>query len=212
MRIVKLKATPVYVPLKHPLRWSFGAETGMTRVIVEAETDEGLIGLGESNGGSALARAVEEAAELVIGVDPLEAARVAKRFAIYRITSEQLARAALYKLAGAAIEMACWDLAGKALGKRCGDLWGGIDHEEVEFAAYVFYRYASLTEEGHYSDPAFVAEHAVELTSEYGFRDIKLKNGVLEPAREVETVRRIREQGRASVRNIRIDPNQAWSV
>jgi glucarate dehydratase len=184
----------------------------MTRVIVEAETDEGLIGLGESNGGSALAQAVEEAAELVIGVDPLEAARVAKRFAIYRITSEQLARAALYKLAGAAIEMACWDLAGKAVGKRCGDLWGGIEHEEVEFAAYVFYRYASPTEQGHYSDPAFVAEHAVELTRQYGFRDIKLKNGVLEPAREVETVRRMREQGHTSVRNIRIDPNQAWSV
>ena len=51
MRIVKLKATPVYVPLKHPLRWSFGVETGMTRVIVEMTTDDGLVGLGESNGG-----------------------------------------------------------------------------------------------------------------------------------------------------------------
>ncbi len=212
MRIVKLKATPVYVPLKHPLRWSFGVETGMTRVIVEMTTDDGLVGLGESNGGSDLARAVEEAAELVLGVDPLEAGRIAKRFAIYRITSEQLARAALYKLAGAAIEMACWDIVGKALGKRCGDLWGGIEREEVEFAAYVFYRYASLDEVGPYSDPAFVAGHAVALAQEHGFRDIKLKNGVLEPDREVETVRLIREAGSSLVRNIRIDPNQAWSV
>ena len=148
----------------------------------------------------------------MLGVDPLEAGRIAKRFAIYRITSEQLARAALYKLAGAAIEMACWDIVGKALGKRCGDLWGGIEREEVEFAAYVFYRYASLDEVGPYSDPAFVAGHAVALAQEHGFRDIKLKNGVLEPDREVETVRLIREAGSSLVRNIRIDPNQAWSV
>jgi glucarate dehydratase len=212
MRITRVKATPVYVPLKHPLRWSFGVETGMTRVVVELTTDEGLVGLGESNGGAALARAVEEAADLFVGTDPLEAGRVAKRFAIYRITSEQLARAALYKLAGAAVEMACWDLAGKALGKRCGDLWGGIERESVEFAAYVFYRYASRDEEGHYSDPKFVADHAIELAQEYGFRDVKLKNGVLDPEKEVETVRLIRERGRSLIRNIRIDPNQAWSV
>ncbi len=39
-----------------------------------------------------------------------------------------------------------------------------------------------------------------------------MKNGVLEPDREVETVRLIREGGSSQVRNIRIDPNQAWSV
>jgi glucarate dehydratase len=212
MRITKVRATPVYVPLEHPLRWSFGVETGMTRVVVELETDEGLVGLGESNGGALLASAIEEAAPLVVGVDPLEAARVAKRFALYRITSEQLARAALYKLAGAALEMACWDVAGKALGKRCGDLWGGIEDEKVEFAAYVFYRYASIDDEGGYSDPAFVADYAVGLCEEHGFRDVKLKNGVLDPAEEVRTVRLMRERGAGTVRNIRIDPNQAWSV
>ncbi|MDA8290128.1 MAG: hypothetical protein M0Z33_00360 [Actinomycetota bacterium] len=212
MRITGVKATPVYVPMKHPLRWSFGVETGMTRVVVELETDEGLVGLGESNGGAMLARAVLDAAGLVVGLDPLEATRVAKRFAIYRITSEQLVRAALYKLAGAAIEMACWDLAGKALGKRCGDLWGGIECEQVEFASYVFYRYESIDEVGAYSDPSFVADYALELAAKHGFRDVKLKNGVLDPADEVTTVKLIRERGGSAVRNIRIDPNQAWSV
>ena len=46
----------------------------------------------------------------------------------------------------------------------------------------------------------------------HGFRDIKLKNGVLDPLLEVDTVRRIRELGGDRIRNIRIDPNQAWSV
>ena len=212
MKIIDVRATPVYVPMRHPLRWSLGVELGMTRVIVELLTDEGLIGLGESNGGADLARAVLECRPLLVGLDPLEVSRLAKRFAIYRITSEQMARSALFKLAGAAIEMATWDLFGKIVGKRCGDLWGGIEKEQVEFAAYVFYRYKSLDEEGGYSDPQHVADYTVELMETHGFRDVKLKNGVLDPADEVDTVRRIRASAGSKVRNIRIDPNQAWSV
>jgi L-alanine-DL-glutamate epimerase-like enolase superfamily enzyme len=56
--ITGVRATPVYVPMRHPLRWSFGVEPGLTRVIVEVLTDEGLVGLGESNGGRDLAAAV----------------------------------------------------------------------------------------------------------------------------------------------------------
>ena len=212
MQIIDVRATPVYVPMRHPLRWSLGVELGMTRVIVELVTDEGLIGLGESNGGGDLARAVLECRPLLIGLDPLEVSRLAKRFAIYRITSEQMARAAQFKLAGAAIEMACWDLVGKILDKRCGDLWGGIEKEQVEFAAYVFYRYKSIEDEGNYSDPQYVAEYTVELMETHGFRDVKLKNGVLDPAAEIDTVRRIRATAGSRLRNLRIDPNQAWSV
>jgi glucarate dehydratase len=212
MKIVDVRATPVYVPMHHPLRWSLGIEPGMVRTIVELITDEGIIGLGESNGGAQLAAAVHEARPLFIGVDPFEAGRIAKRFAIYRLTSEQMVRAALFKLAGAAIEMACWDIVGKACGKRCGDLWGGIEKETVEFAAYVFYRYRSMDDEGGFSEPQFVAEYALELCETHGFRDVKLKNGVLEPTAEVDTVRQIRTIGDGRVRNIRIDPNQAWST
>lgn len=212
MKIIDVRATPVYVPMHHPLRWSFGVEPGTTRTIVELITDEGVVGLGESNGGRPLAEAVLECAPLVLGLGPLDVSKVAKRFSIYRVTSEQMARAAQYKLAGAAIEMAMWDLLGTMLGRRCGDLWGGIDREEVEFTAYEFYRWESLEEQGRYSDPQFVAEHTLEWLERYGFRDVKLKNGVLDPDAEIDTVRRIRETCGSRLRNVRIDPNQAWSV
>ncbi len=212
MKVTAVRATPVYVPMRHPLRWSLGVEAGLTRVIVEVMTDEGLVGLGESNGGGELAAAVDDVAPLVVGVDPLEAMRVAKRFGLYRSTSEQVGRSGLYKLAGAALEMACWDLAGKRLGKRCGDLWGGIDHEEVDVAAYVFYRYESPERAGDFSRPGFVAEYALELVERFGFRDVKLKNGVLDPDQEIDTLRRIRAGAGGRVRNLRLDPNQAWSV
>lgn len=198
--------------MRHPLRWSFGVEPGLTRTIVELITDEGIVGLGESNGGRALAEAVLEARPLYIGMDPLDVSRLAKRFSIYRVTSEQMARSAQMKMAGAAIEMACWDVVGKALGKRCGDLWGGVEREAVEFTAYEFYRYESMDVEGQFSDPQFVADHTLGWLETYGFRDVKLKNGVLDPEVEIDTVRRIRETCGSLVRNIRVDPNQAWSV
>ena len=198
--------------MRHPLRWSFGVEPGLTRTIVELITDEGIVGLGESNGGRTLAEAILEARPLYIGMDPLDVSRLAKRFSIYRVTSEQMARSAQMKMAGAAIEMACWDVVGKALGKRCGDLWGGVEREAVEFTAYEFYRYESMDVEGEFSDPQFVADHTLGWLETYGFRDVKLKNGVLDPDVEIDTVRRIRETCGSLVRNIRVDPNQAWSV
>ena len=106
-----------------------------------------------------------------------------------------------------------WDLMGKMLDRRCGDLWGGIDREHIDCTAYEFYRWESLDEQGHHSDPQFVADHTREWIERYGFRDVKLKNGVLDPHLEIDTVRRIRETcDDAGLRYMRIDPNQAWSV
>ena len=52
MKIVDLRATTVTVPLEAPLRHANGCHWGrFVRTIVEVETDEGLIGLGEMGGG-----------------------------------------------------------------------------------------------------------------------------------------------------------------
>ena len=128
------------------------------------------------------------------------------------MTSEQLALVGAAKLAGAAIEMACWDLVGKILGKRCGDLWGGIETERVEFAAYVFYRYDSVHEIGDGNKPENAADHAEELFETHGFRDIKFKNGVLTPEDEIRSVRLMRDRLGTRMRYLRIDPNAVWSV
>lgn len=212
MRIVDVRATPVTVPLKRPLRWSFGVEVTTTRTIVELITDEGLVGIGETRGGDEIVRAIELHRDLFIGLDPLEVGRITRRFSVFRMTSEQLALVGAAKLAGTAVEMACWDLVGKILGKRCGDLWGGIERERIEFAAYVFYRYASTTEVGDGDRAENAADHADELFDLYGFRDIKFKNGVLTPEEEIRSVRLMRERLAGRLRYLRIDPNAVWSV
>ncbi|MFY1631769.1 enolase C-terminal domain-like protein [Solwaraspora sp. WMMB335] len=212
MRIVDIRATPVTVPLRRPLRWSFGVEVSTTRTIVELITDEGIVGVGETRGGDEVVRALHLHRDLYLGVDPMEVWRITRRFGVFRMTSEQLALVGAAKLAGAAVEMACWDIVGKALGKRCGDLWGGIETESVEFAAYVFYRYAAIDDIGRGDQPEDAAEHAEELFDRYGFRDIKFKNGVLTPEQEIASVRMMRERLGDRLRYLRIDPNAVWSV
>lgn len=212
VKIVDIRATPVTVPLRRPLRWSFGVETTTTRTVVELITDEGLVGIGETRGGDEIVTALQLHRDLYIGLDPLEVSRITRRFSVFRMTSEQLALVGAAKLAGTAVEMACWDLVGKILGKRCGDLWGGIETEKVEFAAYVFYRYDSKTEIGGGDSVENAVDHAEELFATGGFRDIKFKNGVLTPAEEIRSVRMMRERLAGKLRNIRIDPNAVWSV
>src|SRR5918997_7168487 len=107
MKITDIRATPVTVPLEAPLRHANGCHWGrFVRTVVEVETDEGLVGLGEMGGGG-------ESAELafaglkpyLVGHNPFELE--ALRFKISNPT------ASLYNnriQLHAALEFACLDL------------------------------------------------------------------------------------------------------
>ena len=57
LTIADLRATTVTVPLEAPLRHAAGAHWGrFVRTIVEVETTDGIIGLGELGGGGHSAR------------------------------------------------------------------------------------------------------------------------------------------------------------
>ena len=142
------------------------------------ETDEGIEGYGEAHivGRTHTVREfLRDVRRHIIGYDVFDIESLYERFTLLDFAAPgQIAMTGL-----ALVEMACWDLVGKILGKRCGDLWGGIERERIEFAAYVFYRYASTTEVGDGDRAENAADHADELFDLYGFRDIKFKNGVL---------------------------------
>ena len=58
MKITDIRATTVTVPLEAPLRHANGCHWGrFVRTIVEVESDDGLIGLGEMGGGGESAEA-----------------------------------------------------------------------------------------------------------------------------------------------------------
>src|SRR4030095_3721585 len=72
MKIVDIRPTTVTVPLEAPLRHAHGCHWGrFVRPIVEVETDEGLIGLGEMGGGGESAEtAIRAMKKYLIGHDP----------------------------------------------------------------------------------------------------------------------------------------------
>jgi glucarate dehydratase len=138
MKIVDVRATTVAVPLEAPLRHANGAHWGrFVRTIIEIETDDGLIGLGELGGGGESAEnSIRALKPYLLGHDPLQLEQL-----YWKICNPTASlynnRAQLH----AAIEFACMDLVGKRLGIRACDLLGGALHEEIPFASYLFYRY-----------------------------------------------------------------------
>ena len=208
MKIVDVRATTVAVPLEAPLRHANGAHWGrFVRTIVEVETDDGLIGLGEMGGGGESAEnAIRALKSYVVGHDPLQLEQ------LYWKTCNPTAslynnRAQLH----AAIEFACLDLAGKKLGIRACDLLGGSLRDEVPFASYLFYRYADpeTGAGGEETDEEIVA-HAKQLRNQHGFRTHKLKGGVFPPDHDLEVYLALSSEFPED--SFRLDPNAAWSV
>lgn len=72
MRITDIRATPVTVPLTAPLRHANGCHWGrFVRTIIEIETDEGIVGLGEMGGGGESADAtIAYLKSYLVGRDP----------------------------------------------------------------------------------------------------------------------------------------------
>lgn len=208
MKITDLRATTVTVPLEAPLLHANGAHWGrFVRTIVEVETDEGLVGLGEMGGGGESAElAFEGLKPYLLGHDPSQLE--AMRFKIMNPT------ASLYNnrtQLHAALEFACLDVVGQKLGVPVHDLLGGKLRDQVPFASYLFFRYADPeTGEGEVRTAAQLVEHARRLKGENGFASHKLKGGVYPPAHELECYRALAEAFPEDT--LRYDPNAALSV
>jgi glucarate dehydratase len=207
-RIARIRATPVTVPLEAPLRHSNGAHWGrFVRTLVEVETDDGYVGLGEFGGGGETATAaVEGLIGLLRGHDVFRLE--AMRFAVCNPT------ASLYNnrtQMHAALEFACLDIMGKKLGVPVAELIGGRVRDSVEFASYLFFRYADpKTGDGEVRTPEQVVAQARALKAEHGFASHKLKGGVFPPVHELACYKALAQAFPADP--LRHDPNCAWSL
>jgi L-alanine-DL-glutamate epimerase-like enolase superfamily enzyme len=151
-------------------------------IVVEIVTDEGLVGIGETDLNAWIARACIEAPgthtmdrglkEMLIGKDPLDPER---RWEELYVGSAMSGRRGAVVHAIGALDMALWDLCGKARGVPCWKLWG--ETERVELAPY-----ASLQPEVESLD-AYV-ESMVAWASrarEIGFPACKIETGFSGP-------------------------------
>ena len=206
--ISAIRATPVTVPLEAPLLHSNGAHWGrFVRTIVEVETADGYVGLGEMGGGGEDAsRSFAALADYLRGHDVFRLE--ALRFAICNPT------ASLYNnrtQLHAAIEFACLDIMGQKLGVPVHALLGGKLRDTVEFASYLFFRYNSPeTGRGEVRTAEQLVANARALKTQHGFRVHKLKGGVYPPVHELACYRAL--AAALSGDRFRYDPNSALSL
>ena len=208
MKIADLRATTVTVPIEAPLRHANGCHLGrFVRTIVEVETDEGLIGLGEMGGGGESAEAAFRALKnYLVGHDPARLEEL--RFLICNPT------ASLYNNRTqmfAAIEFACLDILGQKWGVPVSEILGGRLRERVPFASYLFFCYANTqSKTGEVRTIEQLVESAKSLKSRYGFTSHKLKGGVFPPEYELECYRALAAALPGD--RFRFDPNGVWST
>jgi glucarate dehydratase len=220
LTITGLKVTPIALP-DPPLLAASGCHGPyFLRNVVELRTDAGIVGIGETHGGESVTTALERAEKVVIGQNAFASRKFAR----------ELQSLGMSCYAG--IELACLDACGRATGRRLCELVGGPVRDPVEFAAYLFYRYAAdhpvILSDPHLVDSRGQGDHALDSWGEvrtpeamaamaarfrerWGFRVFKLKGGVLAPEVEAETLKVMSERlGPGAL--LRIDPNGRWKT
>jgi len=203
MRISGLRATPVNIPLEVPLWWSGGLYPGTSKLIIEVETDAGLIGLGEAPS-SDMYPAVVALGERLMGLDPLNIAACEERcvppWQIVQNTDDSGPVRAF-----GSIELALWDLRGKAWNAPLYQLLGGAARQDIPFTEYFGFRHGrEMTAEA-------VVDYCLRMREEHGSTYFEGKLSLGDPKLEVETVRRLREAlGPTAV--IRLDANMQYSL
>ena len=204
MKIAGCEVFLVAVPSRREHTWASKMETPIGHhAIVRLDTDEGVSGWGEAPAiatwGGAHMRYYGETPETVKHivesyllpaireVDPAEVAVVHSRM-------DRVVKGHPY--AKAAVDVACHDLAGKALGVPVWKLLGGRQRDGIEVTHSL----------GIMEVDRCIAE-AEQAVGE-GIRTIKCKTG-LDPQRDVELVRRLRETVGPEVK-IRVDGNEGY--
>src|SRR5215468_12023518 len=205
MKITDVRWTPAFIPIEAPLRYAFGSHPGFSRIIIEVDTDENITGLGECYSGAGRLGQLAEMKPLLIGEDPMNVERIR-----WKLGAPSALKLFGHVLGFAGLEFAILDIQGKALNRSICDLLGGRIRDQVQFSAYLFYRYANDSGAGEVSNTEQILEFAKQLVKQYGFTTLKYKNGVHPPDEEIETFIALRQE--FPKHRIRLDPNAAWTI
>jgi glucarate dehydratase len=223
-RITDIRITPVAFR-DPPLLNSVGVhEPFAIRSVIEVDTSDGVTGLGESYGDAGHVARLRRVGDALIGLDVFATNEMLERTAKvlrgavgvdrHGLTGQISAPGTVLR-AYAAYEVAALDIQGKLLGRPVVDLLGGAARTSVPFSAYLFYKWVAHPDAepdsfGEALDADAIVLQARTMISQYGFRAIKLKGGVLAPDEEIAAIRALREAFPDVP--LRLDPNTAWSV
>jgi len=200
VKITRVVAHQVSLPLPRPLRTSIHDIRRVETVVAELRTDEGAVGAGHAfafgaHRARALAALVDDVAPIYEGQDP-RAVRALFERAWKGLNFIGHAGAAVMALA--AVDTACWDLAAQAAGAPLFRLLGGDRREVPAYASSGLWLDRSVDE---------LVEEARGFLDQ-GHRAVKMRLGRA-AAEDLERARALREAIGPDVR-LMADVNQGW--
>jgi glucarate dehydratase len=210
-----------------------------TRNIVILTDETGNTGIGEVHGGDDITKALESYRDYVIGQEIGNYKTIVntiknKGTANCDNDGEGLQGLDLKNLkfvvhAETAVECAMLDLLGKFMNLPvCALLGDGQQRDEIQILGYLFYIHDKDKVDLPYLDesdsseewfrvrrkvaltPQSIVEQAKAAKAKYGFKDFKLKAGVLPGAEEMEAIKALKKEMPDA--RINIDPNGAWTL
>lgn len=223
MRIRDVRTIPVEVALPQPVYDANYRMATKPALLVEVETEDGLVGLGEAAHFGGPLRSTQvviegELREQLLGEDPREIERLWEQM---HQRAYKHGRGGILVAAISGIDIALWDLRGKLAGQPLWRLLGGYRQEVPAYATGGFYAEGKGIRE-------LVAE--MEGYLRHGFRAVKMKvgrnsgiegsplramvhRGVCEVslAEDLARVRAVREAIGPEIR-LAVDANGAWDV
>lgn len=197
MKVARVEATPLAIPLEQEFHWSGGTQRGANLVLFSVHTDDGVVGYGES-----------------ICEDPVAVASygllMAQHFVGHELANVEAMLQGVWtqgrwrfwpqftQLTVSGIEVACWDALGRTLGVPTTTFFGGRVRDEVDCFGFV---------QG--DTPDELGRHAGQLAA-LGHEVLYVKIG--RGARDDEACVAAVRDAIGPDRLLRVDPNEAWDV
>ena len=209
MKITDIRVTHVNVPFDAPFWWTAGLYGGASKSIIEIETDDGVVGLGEAPWWHFGEIIRSEIAPALIGADPLDLADCESRCVPpWQITANTGENAS--SVAFGAVELGLWDIRGKVFGMPLYKLLGGAVRKDIPFSEYFSFRPQQDGAGGEMS-PEAIVDYCLGMKEQHGSTIFEGKLILGDPELEIRTVRMLRE-ALGPQAQIRLDSNMQWSL
>jgi D-galactarolactone cycloisomerase len=202
MKIVNVTAQALSVPVEDGIVFGIGKVLRRDTVLVRIETEDGIVGYGESHHGRAAGSIAHVVNSLLryflIGEDATDVVGIWQRIYTMQLRSHGLGAATSIAMSG--IDQALWDIRGKAVGWPLYKLLGGSSRKIKAYAGGV-----SLG----WSEPAVLCEEVAQAL-EGNYKAVKVRGGDT-PARDIARVAAVREAFGDDL-TIMVDANTNYTV
>ncbi|GAA1001561.1 mandelate racemase/muconate lactonizing enzyme family protein [Subtercola frigoramans] len=197
-KIVAVRAIPYAIPYSKPLHFASGSIDVADNVLVEVETEDGIVGFAEAPPRPYTYGETQES--IVAAIDRLFAPAVVG----LALSDREKVRVRLERTVGnptakSAIDMAMWDAIGKTFNTPVHKLLGG--HADGLRVSHML----------GFDPPASVAEQALVLRDELGVTSFKIKVGRRPIRLDVAVCQAVRD-ALGPEAEIYIDGNRGWSA